>query len=109
MNKRTLVLALVFMIGAVVQVGAHHAVLNIPDKWCGAGPPYSGTLWIWAEYGLPWAWLNVGTWEKYTTAPRPLDIDYTRIYWDGLILNLATFGVINHLIRPRKREDEIND
>lgn len=97
------------MIGAVVQVGAHHEVRWTPGRGCGHGPPYSGTLHIWADYGLPWAWLEVGTYEKCTTATSIIPWDFIRIKPEGLILNLATYGVLVLLInnRWRKREDKI--
>ena len=104
MNKRTLALGLLFMIGAVVQVGAHHDIRDTPAKWCGAGAPYTGTLWIWADYGLPFSWLEVGTWESCTTTVK----GYARINPDGLVLNLIMFGVLAYFLN-RGREKEERD
>jgi hypothetical protein len=95
MKPITIAVALVFLVGAFYKVGAYHDVRWTPGKWCGAHPPYTGTLWIGATYGLPFPWLELGTYEKCTTAPSWPTI---QVYPAPLMLNLVIFGVVVYLI-----------
>lgn len=99
-KKIALVLGLLFLAGALIQVDALHEIRDTPNKWCGAGPPYTGTLWHGRIYGLPFPWIELSTWEKCTTGYR---WEY-KIYWAGLQVNVMIFAGVYYLLMKGGRK-----
>ena len=97
MKKRHVILGLTFLIALSVHTGGHHDVRWVPRQWCGANPPYTGTLWIGSTYGVPFNWLEVGRYEKYTTITSI--IPDMGVYPDGLLANFIVFAIPGLLFR----------
>ena len=95
--KKYIILGILFLVSLSVKTGAHHDVRWVPDKWCGHGPPYSGTLWIGSTYGVPFNWIEVGRYEKCTTITSLIP-DFS-VYPAGLMLNIMSFGAIGLILK----------
>ena len=97
MKKRYGVLCLLFLIGLSISTGGHHDVRWVPERWCGHGPPYSGTLWIGATYGIPFNWIEVGRYQKCTTVTSVIpDIE---VYPGGLLADIWVFATLGFLFK----------
>ena len=97
MIKRYWILGLVFLIALAIPTGGHHDIRWVPERWCGHGPPYSGTLWVGSTYGIPFNWVEIGRYEKCTTVTSIIpDI---AVYPAGLLANIWVFATLGFLFK----------